>query len=193
MGEVTLVLGGIRSGKSAFAERLAMDADPPVLYLATGQICDDEMRLRVEQHRARRTATWTTIESPVDPIAALNASDGRWNTVLLDSVSNLITNNFFQDLVQTEKASSGSLDEAVSGLVDALIQRARALRGRVILVSDEVGLSLVALHPSGRQFQDMLGLANQRLATQSDNVVLVAAGLPLILKGNAHIEPNRHS
>jgi adenosylcobinamide kinase / adenosylcobinamide-phosphate guanylyltransferase len=193
MGELTLILGGIRSGKSAFAERLAMDADPPVLYLATGQICDDEMRLRVEQHRARRPATWTTIESPVDPIASLNASDGRWNTVLLDSVSNLITNNFFRDLDQTEKASSASLDEAVSGLVDALIQRAHAFRGRVILVSDEVGLSLVALHPSGRQFQDTLGLANQRLATQSDNVVFVTSGLPLILKGNAHIEPNRHS
>jgi adenosylcobinamide kinase / adenosylcobinamide-phosphate guanylyltransferase len=188
MGEITLVLGGIRSGKSAFAERLAGEAEPPVLYLATGQVCDDEMRLRVEQHRARRPPSWTTIEAPINPIAALDGSGTRWKTVLLDSISSLITNLFFRE-GQTNEVTTVAAGEAVSNLVEAIVRRSRGANGRTILVSDEVGLSPVALYPSGRRFQDLLGLANQLLASQSDTVILVAAGLPLVLKGIPNIEP----
>jgi adenosylcobinamide kinase/adenosylcobinamide-phosphate guanylyltransferase len=187
MGDVTLVLGGIRSGKSAFAERLAGEAGPSVLYVATGQPTDDAMRRRIDIHRARRSKTWTTVEAPMDPATALANLEGRYDAILLDSISSWITNMLFHGREPDGVRLGGREEEEVFKLVDTFTQSARDLSDRAVLVSDEVGLSLVALDSSGRRFQDVLGLTNQRLASQVENVVLIAAGLPLVLKGSVAV------
>ena len=161
---ITLVLGGARSGKSAVAEACASRAAPPVTYLATGVVTDDDMAARIAVHQARRPPDWSTVEAPPDLPGALRALDG---TVLLDALGTWVA-AAGPDLVD---------DAAVAGLCRALAERP----GDTVVVSDEVGLGV---HPSsevGRRFRDVLGDVNQRVAAVADEVLLVVAGrvLPL--------------
>jgi adenosylcobinamide kinase / adenosylcobinamide-phosphate guanylyltransferase len=153
---VTLVLGGARSGKSAFAERRAGSGS--VTYVATGDAAD--MPERVAAHRARRPSSWTTVEV-IDLVAVLSATTG---TVLVDSLT-------------TWLARAARFEVDVDGLCRALSSRA----GDTVVVSDEVGLGV---HPStevGRAFRDALGLVNQTVAAVADEVLLVVAGRALVL------------
>ena len=153
---VTLVLGGARSGKSAFAERRAGPGS--VTYVATGDAAD--MPERVAAHRARRPATWTTVET-LDVVGVLNATTG---TVLVDSLTTWV-------------ARAPGFEVDVDELCRALSSRA----GDTVVVSDEVGLGV---HPStevGRAFRDALGLVNQAVATVAAEVLLVVAGRALVL------------
>jgi adenosylcobinamide kinase / adenosylcobinamide-phosphate guanylyltransferase len=159
---LSLVLGGIRSGKSAFAVELARQAGGRVAVVATGVASDHEMRERIELHRRSRPRDWALYEEPTDIAQAVPA--GSADTILLDSVD-------------------GRLGQRIDA-EDCLLQ-VRALRERapcVIVVSSEVGLSLAALTPSGRAFSDALGAVNQQLAADADRVYLVVAGLPIVLK-----------
>ena len=160
---VTLVLGGARSGKSAVAEALAARAAPPVTYLATGVVTDDDMAARIAAHQARRPPDWSTAEAGADLAGALRDLSG---TVLLDALGTWVA------------ARLDTVDEAA---FDDLCLALAARPGVTVVVSDEVGLGV---HPSseiGRHFRDLLGDLNQRVAAVADEVLLVVAGrvLPL--------------
>jgi len=186
MGDLTLVLGGIRSGKSAFAERIAAVAARRVLYFATGEGGDDEMQERIRRHRERRPSGWTTMEAPLDPAGALRSAGGGWDAVLLDSISGWLSNLVLSSdpgIQRIPAAGPGSLDAVITAGIADLVAWQRSSGTSMVMVSDEVGLSLVSPNPLGRQYQDLLGAANQRLAAEASDVFLVAAGLPLRLKG----------
>lgn len=171
---VSLVLGGARSGKSRFAER---EADQWLeghekgerIYVATAQIFDDEMRDRVAQHQTQRGGNWQTIEEPYDLTSVLEAHNNAGKFVLVDCLTLWLTN-----LLLAEKDT----EQAVMDLCDAL----RVTESHVVLVSNEVGLGIVPENKLARQFRDIAGIANQRVAEVADKVVFVAAGLPMILK-----------
>lgn len=163
---LTFVLGGARSGKSAFAERLLEAAPGELVYLATGQAGDAEMAERIARHRARRGTRWRTVEAPLDPAAALHAVTGP---VLLDCLTLWLSNRM---------AAGGDQDAAEAALLAALA----AARGPIAVVSNEVGLGIVPANALARAFRDRLGRLNQRVAASAERVVFLAAGLPLLLK-----------
>ena len=163
------VLGGARSGKSAFAERLALECGAPVVYVATATAVDDEMAERIAHHRARRPDTWLTIEARTSIVEHL-ARDSRVNTVLVEDLTLLLSNHMEADVARAE---SRTMDE-----VQALL----TLEANVVLVSNEVGMGLVPSTALGRAFRDALGRVNQAAASLCGEVYLVAAGLPLRMK-----------
>jgi adenosylcobinamide kinase/adenosylcobinamide-phosphate guanylyltransferase len=167
MSRLTLVLGGARSGKSRFAENLARQHGGPRSYIATAEAFDDEMRHRIAKHREQRAGDgWVTIESTLDPASVLP----RDGLVLLDCVTVWLGNLMHH---------GRDLRAEVAKLCAAL----EACPAEVILVSNEVGLSIVPENAMARRFRDEQGLANQALAAIADNVYFIAAGLPLTLKG----------
>jgi adenosylcobinamide kinase/adenosylcobinamide-phosphate guanylyltransferase len=166
-----LVLGGARSGKTGFAERLAMGAGIRPAYLATAQALDSEMRERVESHRRQRKGRFETVEEPLDLAAALETAAGQHDVILVDCLTLWITNLL---------GAGRDVASAVDQLADALSGIESA---RVILVSNEVGLGIVPDNPLARTFRDLAGSTHQRMAEICDDVYFVVAGLPLTLKG----------
>jgi adenosylcobinamide kinase/adenosylcobinamide-phosphate guanylyltransferase len=180
MAGLTLVLGGIRSGKSQVAERLARARDgAAVVYLATATAGDAEMAARIAHHRARRPAGWRTVEAPTGLAAALAALDPSPAVVLLEDLGLLLTNLL---LTPTGDARPPYVAEAaLAAEITALLAWQAATGADLIVVSNEVGLAPVPLTPLGRVFADLLGRANQRLAAVADAAYLVVAGVPLDL------------
>jgi adenosylcobinamide kinase/adenosylcobinamide-phosphate guanylyltransferase len=166
-----LVLGGTRSGKTAFAEKLAMGAGLRPAYLATAEALDSEMRERVASHRQQREGRFATIEEPLALAGAIDAAAGRHDVILVDCLTLWITNLL---------GAGRDVAAAVEQLATTLI---RLESTRVILVSNEVGLGIVPDNPLARTFRDLAGATHQRLAEICTDVYFVAAGLPLTLKG----------
>ena len=184
VGRLTLVTGGARSGKSAFAEARAARGRAPVLYVATARVWDDEMRERVARHRADRPADWSTLEVPTGLGEVDWQGAARAGTVLLDDLGNLVANLLLEVTGGGEPgpASSARLDAAVAAELDALEAARQAGGWDLVVVTNEVGLGVVPATPVGRVFRDALGRANQRLAAQADDVYLLVAGQALRLK-----------
>ena len=168
-----LVLGGARSGKTAFAEQLAIRSGRKPAYLATAEALDAEMRDRVASHKAGRAGRFTTIEEPLALSDALVVAAKKHDVILVDCLTLWITNL----LVANEDVAM-----AVSELGATLVQLKSA---RVILVSNEVGLGIVPDNAMARTFRDLAGAAHQRLAEICDEVHFIVAGLPMTLKGEA--------
>lgn len=182
---LTLVLGGTRSGKSAYAESQATSCGPNVLYIATAEVWpgNGSMEERIRRHRARRPASWATFECPRGIGRALAEQPGMLegrDAALLDCMTLLLTN-----LMATldEPGNVASLERAAMHELDALLDTVAASEIPWYIVSAEAGLGLIAPDPGTRAFCDVLGLANQRLAASAGRVVLTVAGLPLALKG----------
>jgi adenosylcobinamide kinase/adenosylcobinamide-phosphate guanylyltransferase len=169
--ELTLVLGGARSGKSRYAESLITALPPPWIYVATAQAGDDEMAARIAAHRTRRGGGWRTIEAPHDLTEALRAAPPGM-PVLVDCLTLWLSNRMLAD---------ADLDQETEALEQVLRHR----DAPVALVANEVGFGIVPDNALARRFRDRQGLLNQRLAARADRVVLVVAGLPLIVKGSA--------
>jgi adenosylcobinamide kinase/adenosylcobinamide-phosphate guanylyltransferase len=167
---VTLVLGGARSGKSRFAERLCAESGLAKHYIATGRAWDGEMAARIAAHRLDRGDNWTTHEAPLDVVAALEALDAPGKVILVDCLTLWVTN-----LMMEERAGPAAFQQ----LAD-FVARARA---RVVLVSNEVGLGIVPENKMARDFRDHAGRLHQTIAEQATDVYFVAAGLPLKMKG----------
>ena len=166
---LTLVLGGAASGKSAFAEGLVTASGRARAYVATAEAWDAEMAARIARHRAARGPGWRTVEAPLGAAGALRTV-APGEVALLDCATLWLTN---QMLAEADLAA------AEAGLMDAI----EACAGSCVVVSNEVGMGIVPDTPLGRRFRDAQGGLNQRLAARADLVVLVAAGLPLVLKG----------
>jgi len=179
MGRLILVLGGARSGKSAFAQRMAQErGGERVVYVATAEAGDAEMRQRIERHRQNRPATWRTVEAPREVTAAiLDAQEAR--AVLIDCLTMWVSNR----LVEADDVFSPELEAEIMVEVEALATCAQQLEADLIIVSNEVGLGLVPPYPLGRAFRDIVGRVNQTLARQADEVYFMVAGIPMILKG----------
>lgn len=172
MADITLYLGGAKSGKTRLALAAAEKCPPPYIYLATAEALDDEMARRVKRHQAERGANWRTIEAPLAPDEALAGLPGD-SPVLLDCMTLWLTNLL---------AQKDDVDWAM-GRVNKLVETARAYGGPVIIVSNEVGGGIVPINALARQFRDLAGAANQLLAARAKKVVLAVAGLELPLKG----------
>ena len=166
---VTLVLGGARSGKSRYAERLVEGASACGTYCATAVAGDAEMAARIAAHRARRGPFWGTIEAPLALASAVAVAEPE-HPVLVDCLTLWLSNLLMADRQPEEETRT---------LCNAL----REAAGPVVLVSNEVGMGLVPDTPLGRKFRDAAGWLNQEIAALADRVVFVAAGLPLVLKG----------
>lgn len=169
---VTLVLGGARSGKSRYAEQLARGRSARPIYLATSRIWDDDHARRIARHREDRGPEWHTIEEP----KALSQIGVRDEVVLVDCVTLWLT-NYFVDLAQDAERA---LAEA-----RAELERALQLPNDWIFVSNEIGSGVHATTESGRKFTDLQGFMNQTIAARADHVVLMVAGIPLSVKGQA--------
>ncbi|MEZ5833793.1 MAG: bifunctional adenosylcobinamide kinase/adenosylcobinamide-phosphate guanylyltransferase [Dongiaceae bacterium] len=166
---VTLVLGGARSGKSAFAERITVAHHRGCVYLATAGIGDEEMAERVRQHRARREANWRTIEAPLDVAEAIMTETEQGAAVLVDCLTLWLSN-----LMAAGRDPAKETDTLVRALGQA--------GGPVVFVANEVGLGIVPDNALARAFRDHAGRLNQRVAEVANTVFFVAAGLPLRLK-----------
>ena len=168
----TLVLGGARSGKSAFAEKLIADSGLAKIYLATATAGDDEMKARVAQHRAQRGEGWSTVEEPLALVDALMREATRGRAVLVDCLTLWLSN-----LMLAER------DPEIEAR--RLTRFLGVAKYPIVFVSNEVGLGLVPETALGRRFRDAQGRLNQLVAASVPNVVFIAAGLPLWLKNSS--------
>jgi adenosylcobinamide kinase/adenosylcobinamide-phosphate guanylyltransferase len=164
---ITLVLGGARSGKSRYAEELIAGHAAPWVHIATAQAFDDEMRIRIAEHQARRNGDWCTIEAPTDLADAIVLEAAR--PILVDCLTLWLTNLIL----------GGHDINAATSALEAVLDRRRQ---PTVLVSNEVGLGIVPETPLGRSFRDQAGRLNQRMAARADRVLFMIAGLPLTLK-----------
>lgn len=167
---MSLVLGGARSGKSAFAEKIVLSKGLQPVYLASAEAWDEEMRQKIAAHRAAREgAGWLTIEAPLAPAEAI-AARARDEAVLFDCTTMWLSNLMMagRDLVAETAHFLDVLDKS---------------RAHMVIVSNEVGQGIVPDNPAARAFRDAQGRLNQALAERAANVVAVIAGLPLVLKG----------
>mgnify|MGYP005838981751 CR=1 FL=1 len=180
MGELILVLGGARSGKSWYAEKLAVElGGDKVLFVATAEARDEEMRLRIQTHRANRPVDWRTLEAPMGLAAALGATLNDAPVVLLDCVTLWVTNIL---LSLGEEPAAEDAEKAVMAEVQALVDLISHSEATFIAVSNEVGMGVVPAYPLGRLYRDLLGRVNQVLAAHADQVVLMIAGLAIDIK-----------
>lgn len=185
-----LLLGGARSGKSAYGEALAkqLAGEAPVLYIATATASDDEMRQRIAHHQASRPPHWLTVEEPRNPASALHANTTP--IALLDCVTLLVANLLLanvdgHDNPDVKDFESGVAEELVDRAIGDLLDAWRAQSSTLILVSNEVGMGIVPPYPLGRVYRDCLGRVNARLAAEADTVLLMVAGLPIELRALA--------
>lgn len=173
--QLTLILGGARSGKSTYALRMAAAPGAEVLFLATAEARDDEMAAKIERHRAERPTQWHTVEATHAPAAAL-ANAPATPVVLLDCVTLWVSNLVLAD---------GASWAAAAAELEALLAWHRQSTSDLIVVSNEVGLGLVPVDPLSRTYREWLGWFNQRLATAADRVFLLVAGLAVNVKALA--------
>lgn len=166
---VTLVLGGARSGKSAYAEGLVTALPAPWIYIATAEAHDEEMARRIVQHQARRDAGWTTVDCPIDLAAALARPDLAARPVLVDCLTLWVTNLLL---------GQHDVSDACTALQTVLAGRS----AETVLVSNEVGLGIVPDNALARRFRDEAGRVHQRLANAADRVIFMVAGLPMTVK-----------
>ena len=173
MTHIQFILGGARSGKSAHAEQLAeahaSDTGSQLIYMATAEIFDDEMRSRIQLHRDRRGPEWQLVETPLDLPEAIRTADAHNTTILVDCLSVWTTNLLIHE---------HDIDAARHALLDSL----SGCSGRILLVGSETGLGIVPDNALSRRFRDANGLVNQAVAARADEVFFVTAGLALRLK-----------
>lgn len=165
----SLVLGGARSGKSAFAEKLVLGSGLKPVYVATGRALDEEMSERIAIHQDRRGKAWETVEEPLALADALRQCAVSDRAVLVDCLTLWVTN-----LMMAEADVMRECEELIATLPE--------LKAPVLFVSNEVGLGIVPENAMAREFRDLAGSVNQRLAIACEKAWFVAAGLPIELK-----------
>lgn len=181
MGKLILLLGGARSGKSHYAETWAQEHGGQVLFVATAQAFDDEMRERIARHRAERPSNWQTLEAPLATGKAVHEAlqAGTFDVVLLDCIT-LLASNILLSL--PDACTQDDVSAAILVEIDSLLDTIAQSDATWLMVSNEVGMGIVPPTRLGRFYRDGLGRANQRLAQAAHQVLLLVAGLPWALK-----------
>jgi len=176
---VTLVLGGVRSGKSRYAQQLAERA-ARVTFVATAEVrADAEMHAKIARHRAERPEAWSTIEEPLYLAQTIQSEGKSCDLILIDCLT-LFAANLLEAFGEDEARLQAQIEE--------LCQELKAAPCSVVLVSNEVGSGVVPAYALGRRFRDLVGEINQRIAATAGTVLLMVAGLPLALKGSVPVE-----
>lgn len=175
----TFILGGARSGKSTLAQEMAVKAEGGVLFVATAEAGDEDMRLRIEAHQQSRPAGWTTLEVTTGLGPEITQHIGGAKTVIIDCIT-LLVNNIFQEHEWREEPNI--LEQAVREEISGVIACMDASGVHFIIVSNELGLGIVPADRISRIYRDVLGRANQMLAARCDEVYLLVAGIPITLK-----------
>jgi adenosylcobinamide kinase/adenosylcobinamide-phosphate guanylyltransferase len=171
----TLILGGVKSGKSRLAENWAKATALPVTYIATATAQDNEMQQRISRHQSERPNTWLTMESPIHLANTLQQADAKGKCLLLDCLTLWLTN-----LLLAEDETQ------LRNEIDALLACLPNLSAELVIVSNETNMGIVPLGELSRRYCDEIGLLHQQLASLCDDVILTVAGLPHLLKGSLH-------
>jgi adenosylcobinamide kinase/adenosylcobinamide-phosphate guanylyltransferase len=180
---VTLITGGARSGKSGHAQQLALEAACPVLFVATAEPGDEEMRRRIEAHRRSRPGDWQTLEATRNVGAAIRGHAGEARCVIIDCITLLVNNVIMQQMDGNSEGMDAQLiEEMVLDEVDGLLDCFRSVPAEYLVVTNEVGLGLVPYNELGRLYRDVLGKMNQMLAKYADEVYFMVAGIPVPVK-----------
>lgn len=176
-----LITGGARSGKSDFAQQLADDLGKPVLFVATAEPGDEDMKYRITLHQRQRPADWRTLEASQSVGYRIKAQAPFGKVIIIDCITILVSNvlGTFNDT-----AGEAIIERAVTDEINSLVAVMKELNASFILVTNEVGEGVVPPSRSGRIYRDLLGRANQLLARYCDQVYLMVAGLPVKVKGN---------
>jgi len=181
--EKILIIGGARSGKSRFAQELAPKLGEPVLFVATAEAGDEEMRRRIEEHQRSRPAAWSTLEITTHIGNQIVQNIGGAKVVIVDCITLLVNNIFSQHSYQTDEQIDASLiEKEVTNEISELVECINRVDASFIMVTNEVGTGLVPVSSVGRLYRDLLGKANQMLAGHSDEIYLMVAGLPIQIK-----------
>jgi adenosylcobinamide kinase/adenosylcobinamide-phosphate guanylyltransferase len=176
MGKLKFILGGARSGKSSYAQKLAQESGKAVTFIATAQALDDEMTARIKKHREDRPSTWTTLEITHDIPAYLKKHSAQADIYLLDCIT-LLANNIFMQFIENDLVDEEKAKVAIEKEIDELLAYIHANDQEWIVISNEVGLGLVPPYQMGRAYRDLLGWANQRLAREAHEVLWMVAGI----------------
>lgn len=181
MGKLTFILGGARSGKSSYAQKLAEGSNKPVTFLATAQALDEDMSARIRKHQEDRPSNWITLEVPINISEHLRKNPIKTDVVLLDCIT-LLVNNLFMEYVKDDSVDEIQALQAMQKEVDSLLAFIHEGKQNWIVISNEVGLGIVPAYQMGRAYRDILGWANQRLAHEADQVYWMVAGIPVPLE-----------
>lgn len=168
-----LIVGGAKSGKSSFALKVCDDPDKKKFFFATARAMDREMEERIKRHKLERGDEWTTIEEPLDLAEAIESLDGEDTVMLLDCLT-LWVNNLYMEYENDRPGMEKEMERLIKGLSN--------IKGKIVIVSNEVGSGIVPENELGRIYRDDIGLLNQKIAAISRKVVTVMAGIPLVLK-----------
>lgn len=169
--KVTFVIGGARSGKSSFALKEASKCSGQKAYIATAQALDDEMKERIERHKRERGDEWNTFEEPLKIAGLIPDLAGKYKVVLLDCLTIWLSNSMMTD---------ADVKNEIEELINTL--RITHYASRLFIVSNEVGMGIVPENKLARQFRDLAGMLNQKVAEIADEVYLVTAGIPIKIK-----------
>jgi len=173
-----LIIGGARSGKSHFAQELALKLGKPVLFVATALARDEEMQHRIEEHQKVRPAAWTTLEVTSHIGSQILQKISGAQVVIVDCITLLVNNIFSQYSDQTVE----QIEKEVTNEISELVECINRVDASFIMVTNEVGLGLVPANEVGRLYRDLLGRANQILSEQAGEIYLMVAGLPVLIK-----------
>ncbi len=174
MSKIIFITGGARSGKSRFAEEAAGKISGKVVYLATAEALDDEMKERIRHHKSRRPASWQTIEEPIEVHRAIQSLNGKADVILFDCLTLWISNLIHQFPKNAES-------RALEMLEDCFLKMKNSCQAS-ILVSNEVGMGIIPDNPLNRMFADIQGRINQFVSREADEVYLMVAGIPVKVK-----------
>ena len=176
-----LIIGGVRSGKSRFAQELALKLGEPVLFVATAEAGDEEMRRRIEEHQKARPSDWSTLEVTTHVGSRVSQKIGQARVVIVDCVT-LLVNNLFNQYGDSDQIDASLIEQELNAEIGELVDCISQSNASFIIVTNEVGTGLVPANQLGRLYRDLLGKANQMLAEVADEVYLMVAGLPVLIK-----------
>jgi len=180
---LTLITGGARSGKSRFAQELALTAGGKVLFVATGIAGDAEMAERIQKHRANRPAGWETLEASQNLAKAIGERSSGFQVVLIDCITLLLNNIFMRHLDgNRELIDEASAEKDCVAEIESLLGGIRKGNAHFIIVTNEVGEGIIPANKLSRVYRDILGKMNQKIAREADTVFLMVAGIPLQVK-----------
>ena len=183
MPKKILILGGARSGKSHYAQEIALKLPQPVLFVATAEAGDEEMKRRIEKHQRARPATWRTLEATTHIGQQIKQRGGKSQTVIIDCITLLVSNILTQHGPPAgELTDTSPIEQEMMAEINELTEYMNQVEANFIIVSNEVGLGLVPANSMSRLYRDLLGKVNQMLAEQCHEVYLMVAGLPFLIK-----------